>query len=79
MTFAEATAIIEGETSSHITKMIEELTQLEGSEVPRINTEAVPMNLAAVAGESYQLGDLSGICKRVYHLQFFGLVRYKNF
>jgi len=30
MTFAEAIAIIEGETSSHITKMIKELTQLEG-------------------------------------------------
>ena len=54
MTFAEATAIIEGETSSHITKMIEELTQLEGSEVPRISVEAVLMNLVAVAGESYQ-------------------------
>jgi len=54
MTFVEAAATIEGETSSHITKIIEELTQPDGSEVPRISAEAVLMNLAAVAGESYQ-------------------------
>ena len=58
MTFAEAACIIEGETSSHIVEMIVEIAQLKGSEVPRINTGAVPVNLAAVAGKSSQLRNL---------------------
>ena len=56
MTFAETATTIEGETSSHVTEMIEELTQLEGAEVPKISEE-VPASTTAVIGESFQPGD----------------------
>ena len=52
MTFAEAIATTEGGTSSNITKIIEKLTQLEGSEVPKICTEENHVSIAAVARES---------------------------
>ena len=60
MTFTKSVATIEGETSSHIAEMIEELTQPEDSEVPRISIEVIPVNLTVVAGESSLLGDLPG-------------------
>jgi len=59
MTFAEAPATTEGETSSNIAEMIEDLNQPEGSKVPKISAEVVPENTAAVAEESSQPGDLS--------------------
>ena len=59
MTFAEAVVTTEREISSNITKMIEELTQLEGLKVPKTSTRAVPMGTTRVAGESSQSGDLS--------------------
>ena len=60
MTFAKATATTEGKISSNITEIIEELTQPEGSEVPKVSAEAVPVNIATVVGESSQPGDLPG-------------------
>ena len=60
MMFAEAATATMGEISSNIAEMIEELTQLEGSEVPRISFKAVPVNITAVTGESSQPGDLPG-------------------
>ena len=58
MTIPEAAVTTEGETSSNIAEMIEELTRPEGSKVFKISTEAVPVNTTTVAGESSQPGDL---------------------
>ena len=60
MTFAEVVTTTEGDTSSNITKMIEELTQPEGSEVPKISNEKIPASIVAVVGESSQPKNLSG-------------------
>ena len=64
MMFAEAAAIIEGEISSHIAEMIEELTQPEGSEVPKISAEVVHVILTAVAGDPLSRETCRGICRR---------------
>ena len=58
MTFAEAVATNEGKTSSNIAEMIEELTQLESSEVLKISTKVVPVSITSVAGKSSRPGDL---------------------
>jgi len=49
MIFAEAAVTNEGETSSNITEMIDELTQLEGLKVPKTNAEAIPMGTTSMA------------------------------
>jgi len=58
MTFAEAAATTEGETSSNTAKMIEELTQPGSSEVLKISAEVVPVKTTSVARESSQPRDL---------------------
>ena len=58
MSFAEAATTTEGATSSSITEMIEELTQLEDAEAHKISAEEVPTSTTAVTGESSQPGDL---------------------
>ena len=58
MRFTEAVVTTEGETSSNIAEMIEKLSQSEGLEVPKTNTEAAPMSTTFVARESSQSRDL---------------------
>ena len=53
-----ATTTNEGETSSNIAEMIEELTQPEGTEVLKISTEAVPLSTTSVPKESSQRTEL---------------------
>ena len=43
-TFAGVIATVEGDTSSNIAKMIEELTQPDGTEVPKISIEETPVS-----------------------------------
>jgi len=59
MTFVEVVTTAEGNTSSNIAEIIEKLTQPDGSEVSKINTEEIPMSIAAVARESSQLEDFA--------------------
>ena len=58
MTLAEAVAITEGEISSNIAEMTEELTQPESSKVLKSSAEAVPVGTTSVDGESSQSKDL---------------------
>ena len=48
LTFAEATATAKGDTSSNIAEMIEELTQPEGTKVPKINVEETPASVTGM-------------------------------
>jgi len=59
MTFVEVVTTAEGNTSSNIAEIIEKLTQPDGSKVSKINTEEIPMSIAAVARESSQLEDFA--------------------
>ena len=58
LTFAGAIATAEGDTSSNIAKMIEELTQSEGTEVLKISVEETLVSTTGATGESSQLEDL---------------------
>ena len=55
--FAGATTAIEGETTSNIADMIEELTQPEGTEIPKISAEVAAVGTTSAAEESSQQGE----------------------
>ena len=59
LTFAQATATAEGDTSSNIAKMIEELTQPDGAEVPKISVEETLANTTGATGRIFSIRKLA--------------------